>query len=96
MPEGTKYDVIIIGAGPTGLTVGLYCGRAKVKTLIRDKFFAGGTLLKTQKIKIIPASKKLRSRILQNEKLNRIILWVATILVVAFIFSPNIVGLFVT
>ncbi len=26
MREGTKYDVIIIGADPTGLTVGLYCG----------------------------------------------------------------------
>lgn len=28
------YDLIILGAGPAGLTAGIYAGRAKVKTLI--------------------------------------------------------------
>lgn len=28
------YDVIILGAGPAGLTAGIYAGRAKIKTLI--------------------------------------------------------------
>ena len=32
----------------------------------------------------------------KRRRLNRIILWIATILVVAFILSPNIIGLFVT
>jgi len=32
----------------------------------------------------------------RRKKLNKIILWTATILVVLFIFSPNIIGIFVT
>jgi mercuric ion transport protein len=32
----------------------------------------------------------------KRRKLNRIILWIAAILVVAFIFSPNIIGFFIT
>ena len=32
----------------------------------------------------------------ERRKINRIILWIAAILVVAFIFSPNIIGFFVT
>lgn len=37
-----KYDIIIIGAGPGGLTAGIYAGRQGTKTLILDKEFAGG------------------------------------------------------
>ena len=29
-------------------------------------------------------------------KLNKIVLWIASILVIGFIFSPNIIGLFIT
>ena len=36
------YDIIIIGAGPGGLTAGIYAGRQGTKTLIIDKGFAGG------------------------------------------------------
>ena len=31
------YDVIILGAGPAGLTAGLYAGRARLSTLIIEK-----------------------------------------------------------
>jgi len=27
-----SYDVVIIGGGAAGLTAGIYCGRAKLKT----------------------------------------------------------------
>ncbi|MCF0227186.1 MAG: FAD-binding protein, partial [Methanobrevibacter sp.] len=37
-----KYDIIIIGAGPGGLTAGIYAGRQGTETLILDKAFAGG------------------------------------------------------
>ena len=37
-----KYDIIIIGAGPGGLTAGLYAGRQGTKTLLLDKGLAGG------------------------------------------------------
>ncbi|MGB7290733.1 MAG: thioredoxin-disulfide reductase [Thermodesulfobacteriota bacterium] len=53
------YDVIIIGAGPAGLTAGLYTGRARLKTLIIDKFLPGGTLLKTEKIEDYPGFEEI-------------------------------------
>lgn len=37
-----EYDIIIIGAGPGGLTAGIYAGRQGTKTLILDKGPAGG------------------------------------------------------
>lgn len=36
------YDVIIIGAGPAGLTAGIYTGREKLSTLILEKSICGG------------------------------------------------------
>lgn len=37
-----KFDIIIIGAGPGGLTAGIYAGRQGTKNLIIDKDLAGG------------------------------------------------------
>ena len=37
-----KYDIIIVGAGPGGLTAGIYAGRQGTKNLILDRGFAGG------------------------------------------------------
>jgi thioredoxin reductase (NADPH) len=37
-----KYDIIIIGAGPGGLTAGIYGGRQGTRTLMIDKGPAGG------------------------------------------------------
>lgn len=37
-----KYDIIIIGAGPGGLTAGIYAGRQGTKNLIIDQDLAGG------------------------------------------------------
>ena len=37
-----NYDIIIIGAGPAGLTAGMYAGRQNSKTLVIDKGMAGG------------------------------------------------------
>jgi len=33
------YDVAIIGAGPAGMTAGLYCGRANISTIIFGNIF---------------------------------------------------------
>ena len=38
----TDYDIIIIGAGPGGLTAGIYAGRQGTKNLIIDRDLAGG------------------------------------------------------
>ena len=37
-----EYDIIIIGAGPAGLTAGMYAGRQNSKTLVIDRGMAGG------------------------------------------------------
>jgi len=37
-----KYDIIIVGAGPGGLTAGLYAGRQGTRTLLIDKGIVGG------------------------------------------------------
>ena len=36
------FEVIIIGGGPAGLTAGLYCGRAGLRTLLIERAMLGG------------------------------------------------------
>ncbi len=40
-----KYDVIIIGGGPAGLSAGLYTSRARLKTLFIEKAAIGGMII---------------------------------------------------
>ena len=47
-------DVIIIGAGPAGLTAGLYAARAGLKTTVFAGAELGGQLLLTEKIENFP------------------------------------------
>ena len=42
-----KYDVIVIGSGPAGLTAGIYLSRFKRKVLIVDGQMPGGQLMWT-------------------------------------------------
>ena len=37
-----EYDVVIAGAGPAGLTAGIYAGRDGLKTLVLEKALKGG------------------------------------------------------
>lgn len=39
-----RYDVVIIGGGPAGLSAGIYAGRARLKTLLLEKSIIGGQL----------------------------------------------------
>ncbi len=48
------YDTIIIGAGPAGLTAGIYLSRARVKTLILNEGTVGGQMVLTHKIANYP------------------------------------------
>ena len=54
-----SYDVVIIGAGPGGLTAGIYAGRAGLKTLIIEKFFSGGQASQTYEIENYPGFLKI-------------------------------------
>ena len=48
------YDVIILGAGPAGLSAGLYAGRYKLSTLIIEKSQDGGQISITDEIENYP------------------------------------------
>ena len=48
------YDVIVLGAGPAGLTAGLYAGRARLSTLIIEKGQDGGQIAITNEIENYP------------------------------------------
>ena len=50
----TKYDVIIIGAGPAGYTAGIYCARARYETLIISGVLPGGQLVNTTEVENYP------------------------------------------
>ncbi|SHJ73290.1 thioredoxin reductase (NADPH) [Dethiosulfatibacter aminovorans DSM 17477] len=50
------YDVIIIGAGPAGLSSGLYASRAKLNTLILEKGKTGGQIVTTDEVANYPGS----------------------------------------
>lgn len=48
------HDLIIIGAGPAGLTAGLYAGRFKLNTRIFEKLSFGGQILLSPSIENYP------------------------------------------
>jgi alkyl hydroperoxide reductase subunit F len=43
-PSEETYDVVIVGAGPAGLTAGVYCARKLLKTLIVSESIGGQAL----------------------------------------------------
>src|SRR3990172_9212927 len=47
-------DLIIIGAGPAGLTAGMYASRARLDTMLIEKGIAGGQVITTEWIENYP------------------------------------------
>ncbi len=54
MKSNTKYDVIIIGAGPAGISASIYLKRANVNCLLLESEALGGLLNKIHKIENYP------------------------------------------
>ena len=54
MEPNNHYDAIILGAGPAGLTAGIYLSRARLKTLIVDEGTVGGQMVLTHEIANYP------------------------------------------
>ena len=52
------HDLIIIGAGPAGLTAALYAGRSRLKSLILEKMVVGGRILMSEQIENFPGFPK--------------------------------------
>ena len=48
------YDLIIIGAGPAGLTAGIYAGRFRLDSVIFEKMSAGGQIILSYSIENYP------------------------------------------
>lgn len=54
MTNVVESDVMIIGAGPAGMTAALYCGRAMLDTVVLERGISGGELLNTEVIEDYP------------------------------------------
>jgi thioredoxin reductase (NADPH) len=47
-------DVVIVGAGPAGLTAGIYAARGRLKTVILERNMAGGQIALTELVENFP------------------------------------------
>jgi thioredoxin reductase (NADPH) len=53
------YDIVVIGAGPAGMTAGLYAGRAMLRTITLERGAPGGELLNTELIEDYPGFERV-------------------------------------
>lgn len=55
-----KYDVVVIGAGPAGMTAAMYASRANLKVALLDRGVYGGQMNNTDKIENYPGFKSIK------------------------------------
>jgi thioredoxin reductase (NADPH) len=71
MTENNHYDAIVIGAGPAGLSAGIYLSRARVRTLILSEGTIGGQMILTHEIANYPGVESISgyqlSTIMKNQ-----------------------------
>ena len=67
------YDIIIVGAGPAGLTAALYALRANKKVLILEAKAYGGQILKANKIENYPGIENINGFDLATNMYNQVI-----------------------
>jgi thioredoxin reductase (NADPH) len=54
-----RYEIIIVGAGPAGLTAALYAGRSRVPTLVLERGVPGGELWNTAEVEDYPGFEQI-------------------------------------
>ncbi len=61
--ETREYEVVIVGAGPAGMTAAMYAGRSVLKTVLLEALYEpGGELLKTEVIEDYPGFEHILGR----------------------------------
>jgi thioredoxin reductase (NADPH) len=53
-PDTSVHDVVIVGAGPAGLTAGIYASRGRLDTVILERNMAGGQIALTELVENYP------------------------------------------
>lgn len=66
MNPNYHYDAIVIGAGPAGLTAGIYLSRTRLKTLIVNEGTVGGQMVLTHEIANYPGVESISGYQLAN------------------------------
>lgn len=66
MENNMHYDAIVIGAGPAGLTAGIYLSRARLRTLILNEGTVGGQMILTHEIANYPGVESISGYQLAN------------------------------
>ena len=67
MSEERIYDVIIIGAGPAGMTAAVYASRANLDTLMIERGIPGGQMANTEDIENYPGYESILGPDLSNK-----------------------------
>jgi len=66
MNVNNHFDAIVLGAGPAGLTAGIYLSRARLKTLVVDEGTIGGQMVLTHEIANYPGVESISGYQLAN------------------------------
>jgi len=67
MSEEQIYDVIIIGAGPAGMTAAVYASRSNLKTLMIERGVPGGQMVNTEEVENYPGYESILGPELSNK-----------------------------
>ncbi|KAB7665802.1 thioredoxin-disulfide reductase [Bacillus sp. B1-b2] len=70
MSEEKIYDVIIIGAGPAGMTAAVYTSRANLSTLMIERGIPGGQMANTEEVENFPGFESILGPDLSNKMFN--------------------------
>ncbi len=65
--EEKIYDVIIIGAGPAGMTAAVYTSRANLSTLMIERGIPGGQMANTEDVENYPGFESILGPELSNK-----------------------------